>query len=166
MSSVQQYYVPNTPNTAGFCKYCLRLAIPDPDVDRTGFWHHSSFSDLAKSADSGCKLCALFRTVVLEYTAQRFSTSLDGAIRHHEELDLADRSKLQGRSAFIVNLVLYDIAAERGNQRRRKGILGLVLERQAMNTSRNVNDTYPFVDVLSETGASSAFLCNGLVFND
>ena len=83
------------------CLYCKKIELQNPSEE----WvikHHTSYSDLANSAGEGCKLCRLFKTLMLEQYSIALACSLDEAEGFHLQVDNEDRSEGAERRHFFV----------------------------------------------------------------
>jgi hypothetical protein len=81
-----------------FCKK-IQLQIP---FNEWVIKHHMSYSNLVNSAGGGCKLCRLFKAILLEQYSIALSCSLGEAKRFHFQVDNEDSSGEADRQQFFV----------------------------------------------------------------
>jgi hypothetical protein len=143
------------------CDVCSSLPLTNP-ADRWCVQHYSTFAELTKSAQNGCEICALLRTVLLDYYAQGLCGSVEEAESYHRQLDQNLERKINecfdseenaptchrsDYSAFFVEAVL-----EKESEPRHQGLRGLLYLRLSDESLDPMNGIYPFIQVSSPPG--------------
>jgi len=145
------------------CRACsaLPLAI---STHRQNVQHHPTYEELNKSAQSGCQICALLRTILLEYYAHGLSRSVEEAEHYHQQLDQqhmssdndehsdSEESTRRGqhtRSVFFLEAVL---STSSNSEPQLQGVRGLLYLRVDAGSPDPIDEIYPFVEVSSLPG--------------
>jgi hypothetical protein len=68
------------------CGRCSALLVQDPSFSGS-IPHYSTFTELDKSVQNGCRICALFTRMLLEYYAHGLSSSVEEAEHYQRQLD-------------------------------------------------------------------------------
>lgn len=146
------------------CSKCSTLPFTNSGR-RWRVQHHSTFAELGKSIQNGCQVCALFRTVLLEYYAHGLSRSVEEAEKYHRQLDQCPEGsghehfdseesarKGQGlrRFAFFVEAVLSEATSYSDSSFQ--GLRGLLYLRVIPEIPDPVDEIYPFIEVSSLPG--------------
>lgn len=132
--------------------------------------HCSNYAELARSANAGCELCALFRIVLLEYYAHSLCKTTAEAESYHRARDEAEiRAKDPAADAnsnnisdstddiieaeptsFVVRPVNYDIILQTG--RESLGLQGILYVRRHSKYQLPLKDVWPFLSISSLSG--------------
>jgi hypothetical protein len=146
------------------CSRCSALPITNPKR-RWKVQHYSTFAELDKSVRNGCQVCALLRTVLLEYYAHGLSSSVEEAECYHRQLDQhpesrdnehsdseesVRRSQDSRRFPFFVKDVSYETASD--SEQQFEGLRGLLYLRVGAEAFDPVDHIYPFIQVSSLPG--------------
>lgn len=158
------------------CTKCSSLsqALKNPTWNYS-IEHYSSFVELDYSAKTGCKLCKLFRTVLLEYYSHSFCKTIEEAESYHRSLDSeadwedcpeADPSLTSDSdstsdirepepTSFFVEPAVQDIDWDSVKlwHRRKLGLHGIRYVRKTLGEdSLPLGKVYPFLDLISLPG--------------
>ena len=143
------------------CSRCSALPVQDPSFNDS-VQHYSTFTELDESVQNGCQICALFRSVLLEYYAHGLSSSVEEAEHYQRQLDQEperrdgenlDPQEKQpdqdpGPTAFFTEF--YNLEIDSNFAPHSRGLQGILyLRKRPGEDSVPVNDIYPFVEVSS-----------------
>jgi len=144
------------------CSRCSAIPVQNPSCSWS-VQHYSTFTELDKSVQNGCQVCALFKRVLLEYYAHGLSYSVEEAEHYQRQLDQESKRRdgeyfdpeekeqrdLDAeRTVFFTEAVHLELASSFAPHSQ--GLQGLLyLRKRRGEDSIPVNDIYPFVEVLS-----------------
>jgi hypothetical protein len=141
-------------HSAMLCPFCEDIRSQDP---RKGWLlkHYPSYSDLANSVDKGCKLCRVFKTILLEQYSAKLACSLEEAEKFHLRADDENLSKEEDqREQFFVkpwheNLDTRSAPFEHG-------LKSLLFVRWRDESKNPLERVFPYVSVSVSSGSCAA----------
>ena len=104
------------------CSTCSAIPLTVPSQDKWRVKHHQTFAQLDASAQAECRLCAVFKSVALQYTAHELSCSIDEAERQHRlwdapsdlQVGVTSPEEDSFRRGFTVESLLWSVASDSG----------------------------------------------------